>query len=145
MKIIRFKKLTLLAVDPIKKFNVDAGFDLTATWKREEDNYIEYGTDIAFEIPEGMVGLIFPRSSITDKSLMLKNSTGVIDASYRGEIKFRFYDTKPTEYGQNQYYIGERIGQIVFLDLPAVSLREVEELSDTERGTGGYGSTNKQI
>ena len=81
---IRFKKLTPDAKTPVKTYEVDAGFDMFATTKTETNDYIEYKTGIAFEIPEGYVGLVFPRSSVTKKDIMLKNCVGVIDASYRG-------------------------------------------------------------
>ena len=145
---IRYKKLHDSAVEPFKKYSVDAGFDLTATWIKKTDKYIEYGTDLAFEIPEGYVGLLFPRSSIRNQDLMLKNSIGVIDATYRGEIKFSFYKTKEDFYGEpaitvKEYLIGERCGQLVIMKIPDIKMVEVNELSETERGTGGYGSSGK--
>lgn len=146
---IKFKKIIPEAKTPLKTINIDAGFDLYATSIVENENYIEYLTGIAVEIPENYVGLIFPRSSVTKYDLMLKNSVGVIDASYRGEIRCRFYETK--EYkgyiemriNRNIYKVGERIAQLVILPLPKVELVEVDELSNTERGTGGFGHTGK--
>lgn len=157
---MKFKKLNQNAKKPYKKYDIDAGFDLTATWKKETEKYIEYGTDIAFEIPKGYVGLLFPRSSITKKDLILKNSVGVVDASYRGEIKFRYWKTifeynnikkwddtlnllKNSSIKAEKYEIGDRCGQIIFLELPKIELEEVNELSETERGTQGYGSSGK--
>jgi len=155
---IKYKKLKEEAKTPYKKYDIDAGFDLTATWKKETDKYTEYGTDIAFEIPAGYVGLLFPRSSVSNKDLMLKNSVGVVDATYRGEIRFRYWKTIP-EYKDIQqwcdnikmtvtksiesdkYEVGDRCGQIVFLEIPQVELMLAEELSETERGTKGYGSS----
>ena len=86
---LKFKKLNQNAVSPTYAHETDACFDLVATSKTTTSKFIEYGTGLAFEIPKGYVGLIFPRSSITNKDLMLKNSVGVIDADYRGEVKFR--------------------------------------------------------
>jgi len=146
---IRFKKLVPEAKAPFKKIDVDAGFDLFATGINYGENYIEYLTGIAVEIPEGYVGLIFPRSSVTNYDLMLKNSTGIIDASYRGELRSRFYQTKAhTALGEpnpnrKEYEIGDRVAQIVFMKLPKITLVEAEELSDTERGASGYGSSGK--
>lgn len=137
---IKFKKLNQDVKNPYKKYDIDAGFDLTAAWKKETEKYVEYGTNIAFEIPEGYVGLLFSRSSITKKDLILKNSVGVVDASYRGEIKFRFFKTNEKK-ETLEYDIGERCGQIIFLELPKIELEEVNELSETERGTQGYGSS----
>jgi dUTP pyrophosphatase len=150
---IKFKKLTPEAKTPYRKIDIDAGFDIYATSIVETPEYIQYNTGIAVEIPEGYVGLVFPRSSVTKYDLMLKNSVGVIDASYRGEIMCRFYGTKTinynvgnksaTIYGDNKFNDGDRVAQIVFMELPKITLIEVNELSDTERGSGGFGHTGK--
>ena len=117
----------------------DAGIDLTATSK-SYDQYknIVYGTGLAFEIPEGYVGLVFPRSSICKQDLILSNCVGVIDSGYRGEVMLKF---RPTENFARLYEVGDRIGQIIIMPYPQITLNEVEELSETERGNGGYGST----
>lgn len=99
--------------------------------------YIEYGTGLAFEIPETHVMLIYPRSSISNKGLILSNSVGVVDSDYRGEVKFRFKWIK----GSNKYNVGDRVGQFMIIPRPIIDLEEVEELSTTERGDGGFGST----
>lgn len=136
---LKIKKLNDKAVIPTYATKGDACFDLTATSiHHEDDKYIEYGTGLAMEIPEGYVGLIFPRSSVTKKALMLKNSVGVIDSGYRGEIKFRFQETQ--DWG-DIYDIGDRVGQMMIIERPEVVLMEMDELSDSERGEGGYGST----
>lgn len=154
---IKYTKLTEKASVPYKKYNMDAGFDLTATWVIEHKKYIEYGTDIAIEIPKGYVGLLFPRSSIRNQDLILKNSVGILDASYRGEIKFSFWKTKElpfeikkrnqqsefTKIDINKYDIGERCGQIVIIKIPDIKMIEVDKLSKTNRGTQGYGSSGK--
>ena len=159
---IKYKKLVPEAQAPIKMIDVDAGFDFFAISKEETEDYIEYLTGIALEIPNGYVGLVFPRSSVTKYDLMLKNCVGVIDASYRGEIRCRFYDTNkhndyielsqhngmidrvhPSYLKKNIYEIGDRIAQIVFLELPKITLKEVLELSETDRGPQGFGHTGK--
>jgi dUTP pyrophosphatase len=94
------------------------------------------------EIPEGYVGLIFPRSSVTNKDLMLKNSVGIIDSSYRGQISFRF-NRLSNNSSSEIYTIGERIGQMMILPVPVVQFKEVDELTETNRGEGGYGSSGK--
>lgn len=156
--LLNYIKTSEEVIDPYKKFPEDAGFDLYATWKETNQKYIEYGTNIIFEIPKGYVGLLFPRSSVTNKDLMLKNCVGVIDASYRGEIMFRFTRTTrdlwiPDGEGNmnkvytpkhDEYEVGERVGQIVFLQLPNISLNLVSELSETLRGAGGYGHTGQK-
>ena len=133
---VKFKKLYVDAVTPSYAKDGDAGLDLTATHMTFDENFIEYGTGIAVEIPEGYVGLIFPRSSVSKKeNFYLKNSVGVIDSGYRGEIKLRFNKS------EEHYGAGEKIGQLIILPYPTIYLEEVEELSSTERGQGGFGST----
>lgn len=137
---IRFKKLHQDAQQPKKAHNTDAGFDLTATSMRVTGSIVEYGTGIAVEIPEGYVGLVFPRSSICKKTIYLTNSVGVIDSGYRGEVmaKFRLDEIDRPQF---IYTVGERFAQLIIMPIPSVTFQEAEELSDSERGTGGYGST----
>ena len=117
----------------------DAGIDLTATSKRYDENgNVCFGTNRAFEIPKGYVGLLSPRSSNAKKDLLLSNSVGVLDSGYRGEVLFKF---KRTLRDANMYEIGDRIGQLIIMPYPQIEFEEVEELSKTERGSGGYGST----
>lgn len=146
---IKIKKLTEEAVLPVKAHASDAGFDLTATSLRlDKHGAYVYGTGIAVEIPEGYVGLVFPRSSIAKKDVTLTNCVGVIDSGYRGEImaKFKPVDRFPTSVKHNDngisyYEIGERIAQLIIIPIPEIEFEEVAELSDSERGTGGYGSS----
>jgi len=142
--VVNFKKIKPDAVTPSYSKQGDAGLDMTANWIYKCDKYVEYGTGISMQIPYGYVGLLFPRSSITNHDMLLKNSVGVLDSNYRGEIKFRFIDIGDDydkEY--NIYEVGDRIGQLIILPYPAIELKEVEQLSSTERGDGGYGSTGK--
>ena len=74
---------------------------------------------------------------------MLKNAVGVIDSGYRGEVCLRFQLTGLNVEGKNIYKIGERVGQIIIMPIPQIKLIEVDELSDSDRGEGGFGSTNK--
>ena len=140
---IKFKALHSDAVLPSRAHPSDAGLDLTAVSYdiNETEGYIEYDTGIACEIPVGCVGLLTARSSITKKDLMLKNSVGVIDSSYRGPIKARFYRTKPGS--RNIYARGERIAQLLIVPIKLEDAEFVSELSDTSRSTGGFGSTGK--
>ena len=117
----------------------DAGMDLYAVTESfdEHGNYV-YGTGLAMEIPEGHVGLIFPRSSISKTAHSLRNAVGVIDSGYRGELIFKF---DINTHNSPVYKVGDRIGQIIILPYPQIEFEEVWELSKTERGTGGYGST----
>ena len=141
---VKFKKLYVDVVKPSYAKDGDAGLDLTAHTVSSIVNapYIEYGTGIAVEIPHGYVGLIFPRSSVSKKeNFYLKNSVGVIDSGYRGEIKLRFHKQKDTFQREDRYEVGEKIGQLIIIPYPTIYLEEVEELSSTERGEGGFGST----
>lgn len=139
---IKIKKIKENAVLPSKAHKSDAGFDLVATSK-EFDEYgnVVYGTGLAFEIPEGYVGLLFPRSSNAKKDLLLSNSVGVIDSGYRGEVLFKFKTTQLQGKIYKTYEIGERIGQLIIMPYPNIEFVKVKELSDTERGYGGYGSS----
>jgi dUTP pyrophosphatase len=117
-----------------------AGADLTAISVTHSDNYIEYGTGVSMAIPAGYVGLLFPRSSVSNlgEGFMLRNSVGVIDSDYRGEIKFRY--SKPCCDGPI-YTAGERVGQIIILPFPQVTY-QAGNIGITSRGVGGFGSTN---
>ena len=137
----------------------DAGIDLTATskWYDEHGN-VCFGTNRAFEIPKGYVGLIFPRSSNAKQQLLLSNSVGIIDSGYRGEVMLKFKssassfslktliklifnkDAKTTLINNYKisYNVGDRIGQIIILPYPQIEFEEAEELSETERGNGGH-------
>ena len=135
---VRFKKLSKYAVAPLYAKDGDAGLDLTAHTLTDfkDEPFIEYGTGIAVEIPQGYVGLVFPRSSVSKKeNFYLKNSVGVIDSGYRGEIKLRFSRS------EDRYEAGEKVGQLIIIPYPTIYLEEVQELSSTERGEGGFGST----
>ena len=134
---IRMKKLHLDAVIPRYAKPGDAGMDLTAVWMNQEMDLVTYGTGLAVEIPDGYVGLLFPRSSIYKTKMSLTNAVGVIDSGYRGEIMMKF---KMTD-NRVMYEVGDRIGQLVIMPYPKVEFEEVDELSETSRGAGGYGST----
>lgn len=144
-----------------------AGMDLVATSVKidNEGNFV-YGTGLAFEIPKGYVGLLFPRSSNTKKDLVLLNSVGVLDSDYRGEVTFKYRPTINTinllqvwwqkcvlrrkelapniyNFSRNIYEVGDRIGQIIIVKHPYIEFIESDELSETKRGTGGYGHTGR--
>ena len=103
---VNIKRLNENAVIPTYAKHGDAGMDLTATSKSYDDHgNVVYGTGLAFEIPMGYVGYVFPRSSNAKKDLILSNSVGVIDSGYRGEVIFKFkaVDTKYLEDGRLTY------------------------------------------
>lgn len=180
---IKIKKLNDKAVIPTYAHATDAGLDLTATSiKRDfENDVFIYRTGLAIEIPEGYVGLLFPRSSNRKTEAYMTNHVGVIDAGYRGEImvcyKNRtvtniadeisdiatdFYDSKaiPDEFAADNYMVeqiseinrnavkqpynvGDRIAQLIIIPYPHIEFEETDELSDSDRGTNGHGSTGR--
>jgi len=130
----------------------DAAMDLVAVEVTKTDKYIEYDTGLALEIPKGYVGLLFPRSSISNKDLMLKNSVGILDSAYRGNVRLRYNVIKSErsslvsnmfpDYGDRDIYsVGDRVGQLMIIPIPTIEVKEVDELSATERGEGGFGHT----
>lgn len=138
---VKFKKLVDHAQVPAYAKNGDAGLDLVATdlGRNRDYGFVEYGTGLCVEIPQGFVGLLFPRSSISKTPHTLANSVGVIDSGYRGEICFRFRTNDEREH--EEYGVGDRIGQLVIIPYPKIELEEVDELQSSERGDGGWGST----
>ena len=137
---VRIKKLHDDAVIPKYAKDGDAGLDLTAISKEwdEVKEKIVFGTGLAFEIPTGYVGLIFPRSSICKTNISLSNCVGVIDSGYRGEVKFFF---TPGSRPKKNYNIGDRVGQLIIMPYPSIEFEEADELSETPRGDGGFGSS----
>ncbi len=142
---VKFKKLSDKAVIPFYAKPGDAGLDLTAVSYNYESNvgipYYNYNFDLAVEIPEGYVGLIFPRSSISNKDMQLANCVGVIDSGYRGPLSARFKTIQHRGEMPVIYKFGEKVAQLVILPCVQAELEEVKELSNTERGSGGFGSS----
>jgi dUTP pyrophosphatase len=138
--LVKVKKLDSNAVIPSYSKVGDAGMDLTITKEIENTSFsVSYGFGIAMEIPKGYVGLVFPRSSVRNQDLILSNCVGVIDSGYRGELQATFKKTQGLD--SIKYKVGERGAQIIILPYPTIYMTEVPELSDTERGSGGFGST----
>lgn len=131
-----------------------------------------YGTGLAIEIPKGYVGLLFPRSSNRNTEAYMTNHVGVIDSGYRGEVmvcyKNRtstvirdnlsdvitdFYETQPynvenmlddgRRVTKAPYKVGDRIAQLIIIPYPCIEFEEVDELSDSDRGANGHGSTGR--
>lgn len=126
------------AITPTYAHSSDGGMDLTAvTMDSSKEEYVEYDTGISLAIPNGFVGLVYPRSSISKYDLILANHVGVIDSSYRGSIKLRFRAG-----GENIYKVGDRIAQLIIIPRPQVSFNVVEELDETQRQEGAFGSTD---
>lgn len=118
----------------------DAGLDLRAA----EDVTVQpgqsrlVGLGVAVEIPEGCVGLVFPRSGLGSRGITLRNAVGVIDSGYRGEVKAALWNTTDDLF---DVHTGDRIAQLVVMPYVPCKLEVTDELSESERGTGGYGST----
>ena len=165
---VNFKKLSKKAVIPSYAHPTDAGMDMVAISKTETEDYIEFDTGIAIELPEGFVGLLFPRSSNSKKDLLLCNSVGVVDVGYSNSIRFRFKKvinpnkltvittwvkklfgiksiTSELYYDAKEYNVGEKIGQLVIMPYPKVDLIEVDEFAPSDRGMDGFGSTDKSV
>jgi len=155
---VRVKKLHPNSVTPFYSTKGDAGLDLTAVSKSvDEFGNTVFDTGLAFEIPEGFVGLLFPRSSNAKTDLRLTNSVGVLDSGFRGSVLFKYRnDNYVNVKGEDvqlfsegvlgfggDYEVGDRVGQLIIMPYPKVKLIEVDELSETERGEGGYGSSGK--
>lgn len=144
--IVNYKKLNDKAVEPIQGSEYAAGLDLCALIQNGAHAQripagatVKIGTGIAMEIPEGYFGAVFARSGMaTKRGLRPSNCVGVIDADYRGEIIVALHnDSEKCE----TIHAGDRIAQLVILPYLGVELNEVADLSDTERGSGGFGST----
>lgn len=142
---INIKKLKDNATTPTYGSDYAAGADLYACLDEaltiQPNETVFVGTGIAVEIPEGYAGLIYARSGLSCKrDLAPANKVGVVDADYRGEVTVALHNhgTEPQTIGKD-----ERIAQMVVAPFLAVEFNEVDELSDTVRGVGGFGSTGK--
>ena len=142
---VKFKKLHDDAKIPSYAHDTDAGLDLTAvsfTQEFDKSNklVLVYHTGLAVEIPEGYVGLIFMRSSVSNKSISLTNAVAVIYSGYRGELLLKYKIT--TDSLPTIYQPGEKIGQLIIIPYPKINPIEAEELSSSDRNEGGFGSTD---
>lgn len=165
---VKFKKLNKKAVIPTKAHPTDAGFDMVAVTKTVTDKYVEYDTGIATAIPVGHVGLLFANSRVSKYDLDLANAVGVADSNYRGPIKFRYkhtiqpqtailaHKTKwfdlvknvepvPVPFHPKEFNVGDVVGQLIIIPIPEIEFVEVEELDETDRGEGGFGSTENSV
>lgn len=162
-KNLPFCKSHALAREPLHASAGAAGSDLYATSKLRFGNLLIYGTGISVEIPKGHYGLVLPRSSCVWTGLSM--SCFAVDSDYRGEIKCAFFDMRRTEHERNgiveylmmefdksyaearemtgEYNVGDRIAQIIITPVTVPTWKEVYELSKSERGSGGYGSTGR--
>jgi dUTP pyrophosphatase len=140
MNKILVQKLHDSATVPTKSHSSDAGWDLYASEEVliPEGTTTTVSTEIAFGIPEGYVGLIWDRSSLGSKGI--HRHAGVIDSAYRGHVKVCLHNNSKETYTVKK---NDRIAQIVFQETPLFKLEEVQSLSETQRGSGGFGSTGR--
>ena len=133
------------AVAPHRAKSGDAGFDLVAVEDRRlapGGGRALVGTGLAIAIPEGFAGLVLPRSGLAiNHGVTCANAPGLIDSGYRGEIRVALVNHDP----QHEYVVhaGDRVAQLVITAVPAVTLRAVDTLPDSERGDGGFGSSGR--
>lgn len=143
MVTIKVKRLTETAKLPTKATSGSAGWDIYAD-KFEKVNWdntfiIKIGTGLAFEIPQGFEIQVRPRSGLSKKGVVAV--LGTIDSDYRGEVCVLLDASRVMEKTAINY--GDRIAQLVIQKIPEVEFNEVTELTETERGAGGFGSTGK--
>ena len=128
---------------PTRAYAGDAGMDLyaveaTTIWPGQRASV---GTGIAVEIPEGQAGLVLPRSGLATKhGISLVNAPGLIDAGYRGELRVLLLNTD----AEQSFAVepGDRIAQLVLVDIRTPAVHEVSELGSSQRGGGGFGSSD---
>lgn len=143
---VRFKRLNDLAKIPTRGSKFSAGYDLYAATDKDiqipPHSTVKIGTGLAMEIPTGWFGAVFPRSGIaTKRGLRPANCVPVIDCDYRGEWFIPLHnDSNETMTVQ----AGERIAQLVILPYQDIDFKEVNELHETDRGEGGFGSTGEK-
>lgn len=139
---LRFTRLSPGAVAPLRAHADDAGYDLCAAEAAElgPGQRAAVGTGIAVSIPEGRAGLVLPRSGLAMRhGISVVNAPGLIDSGYRGEVRVLLLNTDRAE--AFSVTAGDRIAQLVIVRHEAPELVEVDDLDETERGTGGFGST----
>lgn len=140
---MKIKRLNENAIIPTRGSSAAAGYDLYTTDETmiAPGQTVLVGTGLAMEIPEGYFGAVFARSGLaTKEGLRPANCVGVIDADYRGELKVPLHNDSDVE---RPVTAGERIAQLVIMPFLAVDFEKTDELSDTARSTGGFGSTGK--
>ncbi|MDT0181367.1 dUTP diphosphatase [Microbacterium sp. ARD31] len=130
---------------PVYAHPGDAGADLTSAEKltlRPGERAL-VGTGVRIALPDGFVGFVVPRSGLAAKhGITVVNAPGTVDAGYRGEIKVALLNTDPAE--PFEVSVGDRIAQLIVMPVPRARFVPVEELPDSARGEGGFGSTGYQ-
>lgn len=145
LEAVTVKRLTETATVPTRAHEHDAGWDLYA----DKSVHLSPGlraivsTGVSIAVPQGFVGMVCPRSGYAAKyGVTVLNAPGIIDAGYRGEIKVILQHCMDVNYGQSlRIERGDRIAQLVIAPISTKNLIEVDELDNTERGDGGFGSS----
>jgi dUTP pyrophosphatase len=154
---LKLKKMAENAVMPKHAYAGDGAWDFVATSRHfsEDGRHVKYGVGWAVEMPEGYRLRVCGRGSIAKYDLVIANAVGLVDAGYRGEIFVNFKIIPPfvndqtnnptvlTSFEPKLYEVGEKICQAYLEKVECVSFREVDELSDSERGAGAMGSSGK--
>jgi dUTP pyrophosphatase len=142
MEELRFTKLSAQATMPTRAHDNDAGLDLYAAEKARivPGARVSIGTGLSVAIPDGLAGLVLPRSGLALKhGVTLVNSPGLIDPGYRGEVRVVLLNTdKTTDF---QVKLGDRIAQLLLVPIAVASPMEADELDESARGAAGFGST----
>ena len=139
---VPIKILSRDAQIPHKAYNGDAGVDLRSVehivLKPQEHAMV--ATGLAIALPEGYAGFVLPRSGLAAKhGISIVNAPGLIDSNYRGELKVILLNTDP----DNSFTIeiGDRIAQLIVMPVPTINFEQVEELTESQRGESGFGSS----
>lgn len=142
MEQMKVKLVNEYAQLPTRGSKDAAGLDLYCPFhiKVPADSQKKIPLGIAVEIPQGYMGLLVPRSSMSKTPLRCANSVGIIDADYRGELSIAYENISCSDY---TIFRGDRIAQLIIVPIAIVDVEEAQTLSETERGDGGYGSTGK--
>jgi dUTP pyrophosphatase len=140
--VLEYQRLSADAVELALPRQGDAGYDLTVISvekSKHTDDVFIFGTGLAINPPEGYFAELVPRSSISNTGYMLANSVGIIDPNYRGEIKIAL---RKIEKNAKDIILPCRIAQLILRPIIRVPVLQKERLNETERGAGGFGSTN---
>ena len=142
---VKYKKLTDTAMVPTRGSARAAGYDLYADTDKDimmwPGEVVEFFTGLALEIPDGYFGAVYPRSGLATKlGLRLPNCVGVIDSDYRGNVGIPLRNDSGSPVTVKAH---ERVAQIIIQPCPDIVLSETKELSETDRGTAGFGSTGR--
>lgn len=141
---LRFRRLSPDARPPARAHDGDAGFDLHAAEAASlaPGERASVGTGLAVAIPAGFAGLVLPRSGLAARhGIALVNAPGLIDAGYRGELRVLLLNTDPRE--PFEIAEGDRVAQLVLVRAEAAELEEADDLGETARGSGGFGSSGR--